>query len=411
MAAVESARKSFTIGTDRIVGPEETLSRVRPFYDELGITRVANITGLDRLGVPVVAVCRPNARSLSVSMGKGATLAAAKASGVMESIENHHAESIEAPLFFGSHDELAERHQLVDLSRLARLSVAGELSRERRLWLEARNLDDGARRLVPFEVVSTDYRVPLPPGRGALVMSSNGLASGNHLLEATSHGICELVERDSLTLWQFSSAAAKVTTRLDLHSVDDPVCGELLESLDRASLDVMVWETTSDVGIPAFRCELADRPGSSFHAAPVVAAAGCHPRREIALSRALTEAAQGRLTLISGARDDIGQHWYDENHVRLELQEFRHRFRDQAPPRSFSAGLTWSATSLDDDVAWELDRLRAVGLDEVLVVDLTKERYGIPVVRVVIPGLESIHEIAGFSPGARARAVIAGASK
>ena len=64
----------------------------------MGITRIANITGLDRLGIPVVMVCRPNSRSIAVSQGKGLTLDAAKASGLMESVETFHAESITRPL-------------------------------------------------------------------------------------------------------------------------------------------------------------------------------------------------------------------------------------------------------------------------------------------------------------------------
>src|SRR5262249_47992169 len=92
------AIKAFREGTDRTASPEATLARVAPLMAAMGITRVANLTGLDRLGLPTVAVARPNARSISVSQGKGVTLAAAKASGLMESIEGYHAEHITLPL-------------------------------------------------------------------------------------------------------------------------------------------------------------------------------------------------------------------------------------------------------------------------------------------------------------------------
>lgn len=61
----------------------------------MGITRVADVTGLDRIGIPVVMVCRPNARSLAVSQGKGIDIEAATVSGLMESVELYHAEHIE----------------------------------------------------------------------------------------------------------------------------------------------------------------------------------------------------------------------------------------------------------------------------------------------------------------------------
>jgi YcaO-like protein with predicted kinase domain len=94
--------KAFRAGTHRTVPPEETLRRGWRLAPIMGITRIANVTGLDTVGVPVVMVCRPNARSLAVSQGKGLDLPAAKASGLMESIEVYHAETITLPLRLGS---------------------------------------------------------------------------------------------------------------------------------------------------------------------------------------------------------------------------------------------------------------------------------------------------------------------
>src|SRR5215472_8222046 len=91
-------KKAYRAGTHRSVDPERTLERVRPFLPAMGITRIANITGLDRVGVHVVQAVRPNSRTLAVSQGKGADLAAAKASAVMESIEAYHSDHITIPV-------------------------------------------------------------------------------------------------------------------------------------------------------------------------------------------------------------------------------------------------------------------------------------------------------------------------
>jgi ribosomal protein S12 methylthiotransferase accessory factor len=112
--------KRFRDGTHRTVAPEETVARLKPLLPALGITRVANVTGLDRIGVPVVMVCRPNSRSIAVSQGKGLTLAAAKASGLMEATETFHAERIDRPLRLGSQRELERALPLVDVERLSR---------------------------------------------------------------------------------------------------------------------------------------------------------------------------------------------------------------------------------------------------------------------------------------------------
>ena len=56
---------------ERLVPSQETIQRVQGLFPVFGITRVANVTGLDHIGIPVVMVTRPNSRSISVSQGKG----------------------------------------------------------------------------------------------------------------------------------------------------------------------------------------------------------------------------------------------------------------------------------------------------------------------------------------------------
>jgi ribosomal protein S12 methylthiotransferase accessory factor YcaO len=58
-------------GTVRERTAEEALDRLKPLLPEFGITRIADVTGLDTIGIPVMTVVRPLARSLSVSQGKG----------------------------------------------------------------------------------------------------------------------------------------------------------------------------------------------------------------------------------------------------------------------------------------------------------------------------------------------------
>src|SRR5258706_3900116 len=91
-------KKTYRGETHRTVSPEDTITRLNPYLPLMGITRVANVTGLDRIGIPVVMACRPNSRSVAVSQGKGVNLWAAKASAVMETIEGYHAENIMLPL-------------------------------------------------------------------------------------------------------------------------------------------------------------------------------------------------------------------------------------------------------------------------------------------------------------------------
>src|SRR5256885_17117434 len=86
------AAKGFVETTHRTCPPEETLERIRPLLPTAGITRIANITGLDRIGIPIIQAMRPNAPTLANSSGKGFTVAAATVSAAMEGIELHFAE-------------------------------------------------------------------------------------------------------------------------------------------------------------------------------------------------------------------------------------------------------------------------------------------------------------------------------
>src|SRR5439155_13303612 len=120
-------------------------------------------------------------------------------------------------------------------------------------WCEGSDLMGGEPTWVPFELVHANATLPAPPGSGCFVRGSNGLASGNTFAEATLHGLCELVERDALALWQHRTQEYRDGTRVDLASVDDSTCHEVLGLLAVAGGSVGVWNLTADVQVAAFR--------------------------------------------------------------------------------------------------------------------------------------------------------------
>jgi len=397
------ALKGFRDGTHRLVSPDETVARARPFLPEMGITRIANVTGLDRIGIPVVMVCRPNSRTLAVAQGKGLDLAAAKASGLMESIESYHAERITLPLVMGSCEELLPRYRLADVDQLPRTIWSSFQPHQPLLWIEGYDLLQEDAVWVPYEIVHTNYTLAMRVRSGCFIASSNGLASGNSLLEALSHGICEVVERDAAALSALGGETQIQKARINLATVADRGCREVLEKYERAGVDVVVWEITSDVGISAFRCLISERDEDPLRRLYSAEGMGCHPCRAIALLRALTEAAQSRLTAISGSRDDISCEEYHHLRNPEVLRQNRALTLANGSLRHFDDGPTFSGATFDEDVAWELERLRAIGIRSVVVVNLTKPEFNLPVVRVVIPGLECLRRDDDI-PGPRGRA-------
>jgi ribosomal protein S12 methylthiotransferase accessory factor len=401
-------------GTHRAVTPQGTLARVQPLLPAMGITRIANVTGLDYLGIPVVMVVRPNSRLLAVSQGKGVDLDHAKASGVMEAIEAFHGERISLPLKLQSYDEMRREHAVVDPATLPAVPDSLYHPDLRILWIEG--FDLMARRPVwlPYESVHVNYTLPLPEGTGCVASSTNGLASGNHLIEAVNAGICEVVERDCDALWLQLDDAAAARRLLDPATIDEPRCQAILAKYVAARFAVEIWETTSDIGLPAFRCHIHEAADNPHDPQGIFFGAGCHPTREIGLLRALTEAAQSRLTYISGSRDDIERQDYRRPGDKTPAERLREAGggpNGGRPTRRLADAPTFEAASLNEDLAWELERLGAAGIEQVVVVDLRIPAFDIPVVKVVIPGLEGVPDGPSYVPGPRAQRAAAEAGK
>jgi ribosomal protein S12 methylthiotransferase accessory factor len=383
--------------------PEAAISRVLAHKDAFGITRVANLTGLDRTGIPVVMVCRPNSRSSAVFNGKGLDVNAAKAAGLMEAVETWHAENVQLPLRFTSLADLSGRASVVDVDGLARRPGSVFDDQAPMLWVEGRDLFDETPTLTPFEVVHADSRMCGPPMSGALAMSTNGLASGAQLSDAIRHALCELIERDATSLWPWRSPAEQNVRRLDLATVDDASVRTAIGRLTAACLDIGVWDIATDVGVPTFYCLVADRTEEIGH---IGVGAACHPRRGAALLRAVVEAAQVRTTYIIGSREDIEPGDYAPATILQRNREARRLLASPMQTRSFASLVDVALASAEAEVNWLLGRLRAIGVRQAIAVDLTQSAYGIPVVRVVVPGLEgSDHHRAQYLPGPRARAI------
>jgi ribosomal protein S12 methylthiotransferase accessory factor len=195
--------------------------------------------------------------------------------------------------------------------------------------------------------------------------------------------------------------------RVDLDSIDDERSRSILDKYRQARMAVEVWDTTSDIGIPSFRCHIYEAEDNPNDAQGTFFGAGCHPSRSIALLRALTEAAQSRLTYISGSRDDIERRDYRRPDDETPAERRRREGPGAPPSRPLDATVTQDSLTLNEDLQWELARLQAAGLNEVIAVDLTMPEFNLPVVKVVIPGLEGVPDGPDYVPGARARAVIA----
>jgi ribosomal protein S12 methylthiotransferase accessory factor len=347
----------------------------------VGITRLAEIGGLDRIGIPVWLAIRPNARSISGGQGKGITHTAAQVSAAMESIETWHAERLPAgetlPFAALGHARALHPAALDPADDWARWDPSQPVS-----WLPGSDLRTGREVFVPRQ--SLDLDLTNHRGPRYLAGSTNGLASGNDAGEAILHGLYELVERDAERRWRLRPAAGRSATRTDQRELATvyPAVGDLLARIRAAGCEVAVFNCTGPTQIATYRCVIADRI-REFR--PLICAGvGAHGLPQVALARAITEAAQSRATMIAGSRDDR----YPGVYAAAFRQAARRAPVGRWPECSFAAGVReLAAGDLAAETALVLHRLAAAGTSRAVAVDLTRADVGLPVIRVAAEGL------------------------
>ncbi|MEN2787962.1 YcaO-like family protein [Sphingomonas qilianensis] len=345
-----------------------------------GVTRLADLTGLTPLGIPVFQAVRPQSRSLSVSQGKGLTPMAAQVSALLEAVEHDLAERLVPEGPFQPLKKLAGED--ICIWRTAPREAGAILLDPDvdRHWITATGLCNGRRYLAPWDLVSLDF---MRSSATDVVPVSSGLATGNTRAEAVANAVAELVERDMSVLFNRSSPQERRRLELDLDSVDEPVVCAILRRFRAASCDLRVWSTGQLHSIAAFECALVWRANASL--APV-GGSGCHTDRTTALLRALLEAAQALATAVAGARDDLSAADYGNTDARW--------FGIVFGSLSFGPGpVAWCDVQHhgETDATAQIDILLSVAGRRsslpLMVIDHEPPMPTIAVVRVLAPGL------------------------
>jgi ribosomal protein S12 methylthiotransferase accessory factor YcaO len=392
--------------------------RLRRTRDQLGITRIAITTGLDRLRVHTASASRPGTSDrIWVYSGKGLTQAEAEVKAVMESVERV------AALW----DETRVRRLTPE-----RLSSVGEdlwlpqMFTERRhdldenepiAWTIATCVQTGARTNVPAELVFCGNR---PTGHRHLFLASSttGLAAGATRSEAIERGLAEVIERDVVSCAELRASHRSVATiveigrllgldlvtrargapdhlgvaqSIEIASLPSPL-DDLSARFESAAVSLVLKAIPSDIAVPVFAAAATEE----IRDGRVLAAAGygCHWDPVIAARSALLELAQSRATDLQASREDSS----DIEKSSGPHHPGMHWLASPGPEVTWPDAVTLFATkpSADDGASWYLKRLRAVGLARTGVVELPCPD-DLHAVRVLVPGTETWHATAGTS--------------
>lgn len=321
----------------RLFSADTFLERLTPRLQSFGITRLADVTGLDRVGVPVVQTIRPLARSNIVSQGKGLTLAEAAVTSAMESLETFAGEQVDkngngnatpGETYGPAAAEILCRHLLPD---------ADDKWHETGMpFVTGADVLSGAPVPVPAALVSTDYTPASPHADTPFQRTTTGLGGGATPDEALLHGLFETLER-------FSTAKATQThgffekTRFDPDQFMDSNSRRLAGKLKDAGILFAVYECPAVQGLPVIWTRLLDASASPTSLPFCADGFACRETVADALTAALLEAVQTRVSVIAGGREDITWQYYprrpDEDLIAFERAQM-HRKPAGRPPLS-----------------------------------------------------------------------------
>jgi len=444
MIELKDAPKIGNGNLSRTIAPMDTYHRIHPLMPNAGLSYVLEITALDTLGIPIyvgfgsIEVDKrlryfterapkdirkkleqvmasaetflsddfPDGRESIFAAGKGPTSLEAKVSAMMEAIERFSARRPSSSPVVASYNEMLRKgdKDVLDPRSLVLQSPAAFDENQKLEWVTGTELKCKKEIWVPADAATFSYQ----PRQAPRICSDTptGLGAGNTIEEAISHGLAEAIEHDSWTLAVVRSSVSSAQkgildilfgetdsnqpvppilektdgaafVRLDMDSLEgfQPLA-KVVGRIRRAGIRVNVYWVTTDLGIPTFSVAMAGlvkgKDGGGL---------GTHPDARIALTRALTEAAQQRLIL--GASSYLQQvqllsYWQSIPWEKTADRESTCELKDVE---------SFSYSNILEDIRHMMQKLTNQGLEQVIIVDLTKPEFNIPVVKVIVPGL------------------------
>jgi ribosomal protein S12 methylthiotransferase accessory factor len=374
---------------------------------------------MDRLGIPNYSAVLPGTEDyIWVYSGKGMTHQHAKASALMESIERYcslPSSNHDRVYIRGTVQELTKSYDLVhpdDIIEPLNFQYQENMVMD---FLQGFDLLADKDILIPAPLVLFRYSPFAPAVNPFAFHHTNGLASGNVLEEAVCHALCEVIERDAASISEIRARAIPfhilktienklrqrgyvlssipANTFMDDYTIyrDVELLGVQLEGVQKltskfhdSDLPLLIKDITSDIGIPTFAASSIEWISHDY--GYLAEGHGTHPDARIALLRAITEVSQTRAANIQGARDDLRKIRYGENNTD---DKRAWQFISSDEKIGYNKITSFNNEDILDDIKLVLQNLKDVGIKTAAIVDLTNPSLGIPVVRAIVPGLET----------------------
>lgn len=351
-----------------------------PLCRRVRITRIADLTGLDRIGLPIIQAVRPAALSEVTSLGRGMCKAAAAIGAIMESLERFYAEAIPGPRVFLSTAEMLG----IGAGSFDGFCLHASRTnwRDREIaWIMGVDMASGTPTPVPFELVHTIYTDPPPLRDGVFLRSTTGLACHRSDFGAFQHGLLECLERDAMA-WAFETHGFMDRMRLPVSELGS-AAQDVLSRVAEHGISAAFWYAPSPALVPVVWCQTIEAgEGEATLALPTEGYCAGLDLHQAAFG-ALLEALAARAGAISGARDDQTRKHYARSSKTM-LADARDLILGENVPSVDFPGVLPAVAHLAD----LLERIIIAGLGPVLAVPIASQNDpNIHCVRTILAGM------------------------
>ncbi len=400
-------KKKLDVHTPHVTPPEETFETIQPYLTKIGVTRLADITGLSRSGIPVFNAIKPHLSVPSITHGKGLTKNAALISAAMEAIERHHCFTVNYHVFEQSYHELQQHYPVIPLEHLAFAKHSLFHPDHVEAWVPGWDILNQEEVPVPFGYVNMGYP-PSFTGLHSFQVTSNGFSCGMDFLEAAYQALLEVIERDSIACAQMAAKASGLPfppTRVMLESVTSEKIRELVDRLQAIDTLPLLFDCMTDTQVPTYNCYLYDK---AFPQRGLAHGMGSSLDPEEAMIRAITEAVLARTVFYSGVREMNDRNAYALFKTNGPETVKLMKVLDAEPGELDASTLrSEAASSFEEDMLLCIEKLKQVGVNQIIVLNITEPAFSGAVVKVVVPGLEG-YLTPQYQPGTRARSYLGG---
>lgn len=379
---------TYFTGTHRVIAPNKTIEINENKLKVAGITRIADITDLDRIGIPIYTAIRPTAEDGAVSIygGKGITKDHAKASAMMEGFERYSAERQDSDeTIIASLSEIEKFGEYIDPKslNLPKEFEKKDISDLNLEWSKSIDIISNKEYYIPTNAIYHPY-TSKDNSQSLFKSNTNGLASGNILEEAILHGILEVIERDA---WSIFELTHKNYAQIDISSIENEIIIDTIDKFESEGIKIKLMDFTADIKIPTIAASADDT--ITKDAGLLTLGMGTHLDPEVAILRALTEVAQSRATQINGAREDTVRADFarEAGYERMKRIN-KYYFREEENQIKLSDIENKSTSSITKDIEIVKNELISNDIQKILYANLTRPELDVSVVRVIIPEME-----------------------